>query len=57
MLLCWQKAELQDTALSDSNYDEEEEYDDNSELAVGYTTYNEYELYAPQLVDLWLLLH
>jgi len=47
MLLRWQKAELQDTALSDSDYDEEEEYDDNGEPAIGYTTYNEYESYAP----------
>ena len=51
MLLRWQKAELQETALSDSDYDEEVEYDSDGEPAVGYTTHKEYESYISQPTD------
>jgi len=48
MLLRWQKAELQETTLSDSDYSEEEEDDDgDGEPAVEYTTHKQYELYVP----------
>jgi hypothetical protein len=44
MLLCWQRAELEEANLSNSDPDEEdEECDENGEPLVRYTTEKEYQ--------------
>jgi hypothetical protein len=47
MLLAWQRGELEDTTLSESDSDEEE-YDDNGEPTVRYATEDQYMLYVPK---------
>jgi hypothetical protein len=46
MLLAWQRGDLEDTTLSDSDCDEEEEVDDGEPM-VKYTTEDEYQSYVP----------
>lgn len=51
MLLAWQKSELEDVVLSDSDCDEEDS-NSNEELPVKYATEEEYTLYVPQSAPL-----
>ena len=46
MFLCWERGRLEETALSDTDEEEEGEEDGDDEADIGYITHKEYEAYV-----------